>query len=56
MYSSVNEAENKKYNLELDHIENMRVYFNNDYEFSAALTDEVKNKYNEMWEMKDVTN
>lgn len=40
----------KKYNLKLDHIEELKIYTNNEYEFSATLNDEVKKKYLDMWD------
>lgn len=43
----------KKYELELDHIEGMKIYQNNDCEFSAALTDEAKEKYENMWKLEN---
>lgn len=43
----------KKYNLELDHIEDMKIYRNDDCEFSAVLSDEVRNKYDEKWKAKE---
>lgn len=43
----------KKYNLKLDHIEDMKIYKSNDCEFSATLSEQVKNKYDEMWRQEN---